>query len=144
MDTWASPKVVPMKLFTDKNNSNSIRIPAEWEPHSSCWMAWAVHPEWLDWVDEVKSELAEVICTIAKFETVRLLTPPHGLAEAKARFAGGNVEIIEARVDDIWMRDIAPTFALRSNEVVAIDWNFNGWGCGRKACPAWRSPREIR
>jgi agmatine deiminase len=91
-------------------------------------MAWAVHSEWLDWVDEVKAELAEVICTIAKCETVRLLTPPHELAEAKARFAGGNVEIIEAPVDDIWMRDIAPTFALRNKNVVAIDWNFNGWG----------------
>jgi agmatine deiminase len=117
-----------MKLFTDKTNSNSIRIPAEWEPHNSCWMAWAVHPEWLDWVNEVKSELAEIICTIAKFETVQLLTPPQELAEAKARFSGGNVEIIEAPVDDIWMRDIAPTFAFRGNKIVAIDWNFNGWG----------------
>jgi agmatine deiminase len=91
-------------------------------------MARAVHPEWLGWVDQVKSELGQVICTIAEFETVRLLTPSHELAEAKARFAGRNVEIIEAPVDDIWMRDIAPTFALRSNKVVAIDWNFNGWG----------------
>jgi len=40
--------------------------------------------------------------------------------------------VIEAPVDDIWMRDIAPTFALRGNgrdqEIIAIDWNFNGWG----------------
>jgi agmatine deiminase len=40
--------------------------------------------------------------------------------------------VIEAPVDDIWMRDIAPTFALRQDgkarDVVAIDWNFNGWG----------------
>jgi agmatine deiminase len=42
------------------------------------------------------------------------------------------VTVIEAPVDDIWMRDIAPTFALRGRgarqEVVAIDWNFNAWG----------------
>jgi len=91
-------------------------------------MAWAVHQEWADWVPSVKSELDEVICAIAAFESVRLLTPSHELAEARARFAGGNIEIIEAPVDDIWMRDIAPTFAWRGKEVVAIDWNFNGWG----------------
>jgi agmatine deiminase len=95
-------------------------------------MAWAVHPEWSDWVDKVKSELSEVICTIAGFELVRLLTPTHELDEARARFSGGNVEIIEAPVDDIWMRDIAPTFAMRDEEVIAIDWNFNGWGSTKK------------
>jgi agmatine deiminase len=106
----------------------TIRIPAEWELHSCCWMAWAVHPEWFDWVDKVKAELCEVICAIAEFEPVRLLTPTHELAETRARFSGGNVEIIEAPVDDIWMRDIAPTFAMRDDKVIAIDWNFNGWG----------------
>jgi agmatine deiminase len=30
------------------------------------------------------------------------------------------------------MRDIAPTFAMRNKEVVAIDWNFNGWGSTRE------------
>ncbi len=38
----------------------------------------------------------------------------------------------EAPVDDFWMRDIMPTFALcgegPAQEVIAIDWNFNGWG----------------
>jgi agmatine/peptidylarginine deiminase len=46
----------------------------------------------------VKSELADVVCTIAKFETVRLLTPAHELVDAKARFGGGNVEIIVAKI----------------------------------------------
>jgi agmatine deiminase len=117
-----------MNRFGDEESRTPIRIPAEWEPHSCCWMAWAVHPEWLDWVDKVKSELSEVIRTVAQFECVRLLTPTSELADARARFSGRNVEIVEAHVDDIWMRDIAPTFVVRGTEVVAIDWNFNGWG----------------
>src|SRR6185437_15967301 len=108
-------------------NFSPIRMPAEWEPHSSCWMAWAVHPELLNCADKVKSELSSVICAIAKFEHVRLLTPTYELADARARFSSANVEVIEAPVDDIWMRDIAPTFAIRGRQVVAIDWNFNGW-----------------
>jgi agmatine deiminase len=106
----------------------AIRLPAEWEPHACCWMAWAVHSEWGDRVDDVEDELATVIETIARSELIRLLTPHEKLADARARFSGGNVEIIEAPVDDIWMRDIAPTFALRGDEAVAIDWNFNCWG----------------
>jgi agmatine deiminase len=106
----------------------TIRIPAEWEPHACCWMAWAVHAEWRNHVSLVKDELSVVIRTIAQYESVRLLAPQSELAEARARFSDGNIEIIEAPVDDIWMRDIAPTFALHDGKVVAIDFNFNGWG----------------
>lgn len=108
------------------------RIPAEWEPHACCFMAWAVHAEWKDWIGKVKDELAAVISAIARFEPVRLLTPPDQVPDARARFSGGNVEVVEAPVDDIWMRDIAPTFALRGGKVVAIDFNFNGWGNTRQ------------
>jgi agmatine deiminase len=96
-------------------------------------MAWAVQRhEWKNWTEPVMMELAGVIEAVAQFEPVRLLTPPDQLADARARFAGGNVEIVEAPVDDIWMRDIAPTFALRGTQVVGIDWNFNGWGNSRQ------------
>jgi agmatine deiminase len=91
-------------------------------------MAWAVHREWGARTDAVKRELREIIVTVAQYEPVRLLTPPDQIAEAKAQAFGDNVEIISAPVDDVWMRDIAPTFATRGNEVVAIDWNFNSWG----------------
>ena len=112
----------------------TIRIPAEWEPHACCWMAWAVHPEWGRTINKVKRELSEVIQTIAVYEPVRLLVPRgRALREALREFATcRNVTVIEAPVDDFWMRDIMPSFALRSHaaaqEVIAIDWNFNGWG----------------
>jgi len=112
----------------------TIRIPADWEPHSCCWMAWAVHQEWGRAVNKVKHELSEVIQTIARYEPVRVLASRgHAVCEARQEFYGcSNVTVVDAPVDDIWMRDIAPTFALRGSaegqEVVAIDWNFNGWG----------------
>jgi agmatine deiminase len=44
----------------------NVRIPAEWETHSCCWMAWAVQrDEWKTWTDAVKDELATVIRAIA-------------------------------------------------------------------------------
>jgi agmatine deiminase len=91
-------------------------------------MAWAVHREWGANVDNVKRELREVIRTVAVYEPIRLLVPPDLIGDARHQNFSSNVEIVPAPVDDIWMRDILPTFALRNGSPIAIDWNFNGWG----------------
>lgn len=109
-----------------------IILNADWHEHSCCYLAWAVHPEWGRSARDVKAELRRVIATIAEYEPVRLLAPPDQIYEAKRQSFGPNVEIIEAPVDDIWMRDILPTFGQRGNEIVAMDWNFNGWGSTRR------------
>lgn len=108
--------------------SLEIKIPAEWEPHAFCFMAWAVHREWGADVDNVKRELRELISTVSQYEPVRLLVPPDLIAEAQRQNFSNNVEIIAAPVDDIWMRDILPTFAWGDGAPIAIDWNFNSWG----------------
>jgi agmatine deiminase len=95
--------------------------------HAFCFMAWAVHREWGANAGHVKRELREIVCTVAGNEPVRLLVPPDLIAEAKQLNLGSDVEIVAATVDDIWMRDILPTFAFRSGAPIAIDWNFNGW-----------------
>jgi agmatine deiminase len=125
-----------------------MRIPAEWEPHECCFMAWAVDRR--DWdratANKIKRELSEVIQTIALYERLRVLAPRGvALREARREFAHcPNIITIEAPVDDFWMRDIMPTFAWRGDgaarEVVAIDWNFNGWG-GTRERPSRRGDR---
>lgn len=112
-----------------------IRIPAEWEPHKCCWMAWAVHREWgTRDASRIKRDLTKVVYAIARFEPVRLLAPRgREFREASKQFLDcPTVTVIEAPVDDFWMRDIMPTFAIHTDggqrQVVAIDWNFNGWG----------------
>ncbi len=109
-----------------------IELCADWQFHSCCFLAWAVHPEWGKNAQNVKRELRNVIATIAEYEPVRLLVPPDQIDEARRQSFRSNVEVIEAPVDDIWMRDIAPTFGRRGCEIVAIDWNFNGWGTTRE------------
>jgi agmatine deiminase len=128
-----------VKLFVDllslAHKSKPLRcggqkldLVPDYARHSFCWMAWAVHPEWGHRAPDVENELHLVVSTISRYETVRLLTPRHAIHEAKSRTFGPNVEIIEAPVDDIWMRDIAPVYARDGDRVVAIDLNFNGWG----------------
>jgi agmatine deiminase len=105
---------------------------ADTEHHSCCYLAWAVHSEWGRAANAVKVELSQVISIIAEYEIVRLLVSPDYIAEAKQQSFSNRVEIIEAPVDDIWMRDIAPTFGRRGALPLAIDWNFNGWGSTRE------------
>jgi agmatine deiminase len=57
-----------------------------------------------------------------------------GWAELERRFKPSSgmryqVEIVIANYNDIWVRDTLPTFAVGdSSNLVAVNWNFNGWG----------------
>ena len=87
-------------------------------------MAWAIHREWGKAARQVKRELSAVVQTIARYEPVRLLAPRGPAArEARREFSAcSNVTVIEAPVDDIWIRDIAPTFALRRSRKHRLDY----------------------
>jgi agmatine deiminase len=100
-------------------------------------MAWAVHREWdRKTASRIKRDLSLVAQTISRYEPVRMMAPRGtALREASNEFGNlANITVVEAPVDDFWMRDVMPTFALRregrAEQVVAIDWNFNGWGGG--------------
>lgn len=114
------------------SGNHEIRIPADHEPHACTIMAWAVHREWGAEKEQVERELEDVVRTIAEYEPIKLLTPPGLVPAARGRKFGPEVEIVPAPVDDIWMRDIAPVFAKRRTETVAIDFNFNAWDNSRR------------
>ena len=113
------------------SGNQDIRIPADHEPHTYTIMAWAVHREWGADKEQDERELDCVARTIAEYERIKLLTPPDLVPAARGRKFEPAVEIVPAPVDDIWMRDIAPAFAKRGTETVAIDFNFNAWDNSR-------------
>lgn len=121
--------------------SASIRIPADFEPHARTIMAWAIHREWGGDRERVERELETVVRAIAEDEPVTLLTPPDLVGAARLRGFGPEVEIVPSPVDDVWMRDIAPVFAKRGGDTVAIDLNFNGWDGSRSTRPGDRLAR---
>lgn len=110
---------------------DGLRIPADYETHACTVVAWAVHREWGGSRERVERELDHVIRIIAEYEPVMLLTPSELVAAARGRRFGPAVEVVPAPVDDIWMRDIAPVFAKRGAETVALDFNFNAWDNSR-------------
>jgi agmatine deiminase len=64
----------------------------------------------------------------AEFTPVSMLVDPAETARAR-RMLSGSIEIVEAPVDEFWMRDSGPTFVVSDDgRLGAVDWIFNGWG----------------
>ena len=112
----------------------SWRMPAETAPHDRTWMAFPAEGQTLG---ETATEREEGYATwsavanaVAEFEPVSILVDPTELDRARRMLAGG-IDIIEAPVDEFWMRDSGPTFVVddeRPGVLGAVDWIFNGWG----------------
>lgn len=107
-------------------------MPAESAPQDLVWMAFPSEGYSLGDAelakDEARSTWAAVAHAILEFEPVRMVVDPDELAVAK-RYLSTDVEVVEAPLNDAWMRDIGPTFVHAADgSVAAVDWVFNGWG----------------
>lgn len=108
-----------------------MRMPAEWEKHSRTWVAF---PHTGYTLGETKEEVeaahktwSNVANQASDFETVSVVVHPQDLKTAK-QYLSSAIELVEIEIDDAWIRDSGPTFAIEGKELVAIDWVFNGWG----------------
>lgn len=104
-------------------------MPAEWEPHRRCWMAWPCRPAaWGGGLEEARDATAEVAREIVAFEPVTMVCNPGDAADVSLR-CGRGVEVLPLAIDDSWTRDTGPTFVVGpGGEVAGVDWRFNGWG----------------
>jgi len=119
----------------------SWRLPAEWEPHRACWLAWPSDASlWLDHLEPARREFVALCHALSATdgvgsamapETLELLVPD-AEAETEARAALGQVRARFHHIPfgDIWLRDTAPLFVVGrdSGDVAAVRFRFNGWG----------------
>ncbi|HET7761255.1 MAG TPA: agmatine deiminase family protein [Phycicoccus sp.] len=113
-------------------------MPPEWALHERTWMAWPSAGYTLGDTEEdaevARATWAAVARAVAAFEPVTLVADPSAAEVARERVGRGgptrhDVDVVEAPLDDAWMRDIGPTFVLGGDGVLgAVDWVFNGWG----------------
>ena len=121
-------------------------MPAETAPHDRIWMAFPVEGPTLGDTDALRDEgyaaWTAVAAAVAAFTPVTMLVDPSETERAR-RMLPGAIEIVEAPVDEFWMRDHGPTFVLddeRPGVLGAVDWVFNGWG--DRGWSAWRLSAE--
>jgi agmatine deiminase len=123
------------------------RMPAETAPHERTWMAF---PRAGQTLGESSREQEECYAAwtatahaVAQFEPVSMVVDPSEMTRAR-RMLSGEIDILEAPLDEFWMRDFGPTFVVddgRPEALGAVDWIFNGWGAQEWA--QWRLSSEI-
>ena len=78
--------------------------------------------------DEARIAWSAVANAIVECEPVTIVVDPADRPAAR-RYLSERIDIVEAELDDAWMRDIGPTFVFDDDgRLGAVDWVFNGWG----------------
>ncbi|MCS5715964.1 agmatine deiminase family protein [Herbiconiux sp. CPCC 205716] len=118
-------------------------MPAETDRHERTWMAFPCEGFTLGADAQTREEgyatWTAVAHAVLRFEPVTMIVDPSELTRAR-RMLDPSIEIVEAPVDEFWMRDTGPTFVVdddRPGVLGAVDWIFNGWGA-----PAWSEWRK--
>jgi agmatine deiminase len=109
--------------------ADGFRMPAEWEPHAGCWMAWPERPDnWRAGAGPAQEAYAAVASAIAGSEPVTMAVSDRAFESARAALPDA-VRVVEVSTDDAWLRDTGPTFVVDDHGGRrGVDWRFNAWG----------------
>jgi agmatine deiminase len=109
--------------------ADGFRMPAEWEPHAGCWMAWPERPDnWRLGAEPAQEAFAAVASAIAESEPVTMAVSDGQFERARAALPDP-VRVVEVATDDAWLRDTGPTFVVDgAGGRRGVDWRFNAWG----------------
>ena len=117
------------RILTSTPAADGFSMPAEFAPHTGCWMLWPERPDnWRDGAQPAQRAFTDVAMAISRFEpvTVGVSASHHEFARAQLP---AHIRVVEMSHDDAWMRDVGPTFVTNAKGVRrGIDWKFNAWG----------------
>ncbi|MBC9955213.1 agmatine deiminase family protein [Leucobacter sp. cx-42] len=120
-------------------------MPSETDPHERVFMAFPPRGESFGTTDDdtaiAREAWTAVAHATADFVPVTMVVDPADRADAQ-RLLSASIELVEAPLDDAWMRDIGPTFVRGSaGQLGAVDWKFNGWG--QQEWAVWDNDQHI-
>jgi agmatine deiminase len=109
--------------------ADGFRMPAEFEPHDGCWMAWPERPDnWRERAEPGQLAYAAVAAAIAESEPLTMAVSDAQFERARALLPAA-VRVVEVSTDDAWIRDTGPTFVVDDEGGRrGVDWQFNAWG----------------
>ena len=109
--------------------ADGFRMPAEWEPHQCCFLAWPCRADlWGELYGQAKGDYAAIARAIAAFEPVVMICRPGDAREVRD-YCGAGVRPEEIDIDDSWTRDSGPVFVTDDRGgLAAVDFGFNSWG----------------
>jgi len=109
--------------------ADGFSMPAEFAPHSGCWILWPERPDnWRGGAQPAQRAFTDVAAAIARFEPVTVGVSSGNFEYARAQLPPP-VRVVEISHDDAWMRDVGPTFVTsKKGQKRGVDWRFNAWG----------------
>ena len=106
-----------------------MKLIPEWYEHQYCLIAWPCNKDlYGKIINNARDEVANVINEIAKTEHVIVLSNKEDINEIENKTDHKNINIVECKLDDSWMRDIAPIFYNEDEKLKSISFEFNGYG----------------
>lgn len=129
------PRAIRAKLPA----AQGYRMPAEWEPHDSTWLAWPhLRGDWPGKFEPIPWVYAEIVRNLARHERVDLIVNTQTaekralavLEQADALY--DNVRFHRWRTDRVWVRDsgcifLTPPVDQVDARLLALHFQFNGW-----------------
>ncbi len=130
-----------------KNETHAkYRMPAEWEPHASTWIAWPHNAEdWPGKFQPIPWVYSEIVRHLSQVEEVNILVNDAKAEKVARRIllrAGANLARLHFhhwRTDRIWLRDSGPIFVKQANQLAITNWKFNAWA----KYPNWQNDDQI-
>ena len=106
-----------------------MKLIPEWHEHQYCLIAWPCNKDLYGKnINKARDEVANVINEIAKTEHVIVFSNKEDINEIQNKTDHKNIDIVECKLDDSWMRDIAPIFYIEDEKLKSISFEFNGYG----------------
>ena len=106
-----------------------MKLIPEWYEHQYCLIAWPCNKDlYGKIINKARDEVANVINEIAKTEHVIVFSNKEDINEIQNKTDHKNIDIVECKLDDSWMRDIAPIFYKEDEKLKSISFEFNGYG----------------
>jgi len=127
---WESVDQATFDLRDKTPAAEGYWMPAEFEPHEATWLLWPERTDnWRDGGRPAQQAVLEVAAAIGQFEPVNLGVRPPLFDEVRSITPPG-VQAASIEYDDIWVRDIGPTFVVaeQRDTLRSIQWRFNAWG----------------
>ncbi|MGZ4173632.1 MAG: agmatine deiminase [Solirubrobacteraceae bacterium] len=109
--------------------ADGYRMPAEYEAHIGCWMAWPERPDnWRLGAGPAQEAFAAVAEAINASDPVTMAVSERQFEHCRALLSP-SIRVVELATDDAWMRDIGPSFVTApGGGLRGVDWRFNAWG----------------
>ena len=107
---------------------DGFSMPAEYWQHSHTLMLWPERNDiWRNGAKPIQKTIVELSRVVSEFEPVIVGVTAQQYMHAR-NMLPSCVKLFEISYNDIWIRDIAPTFLVNNECIRGVDWKFNAWG----------------